>query len=242
MSVVQRDAWVTVGRAGIVPDLPVRASHRRTAAKPVSLAPIRGAARAEIIRRVAASTTAYLVDRSGSMYGAWGDPSDVCGAACESVLGLQRRSGGGRAVIVPWGSTAPAELVVGPIDVRTGEKKLTTALREHGSLGGNDMSAALRRLAEVADSGADGERIATFLITDGIETVTDEIREGVRALPDRSVHLCLIDRRGGCGPDLEAQWRTVEFGSFTRFAKLDVGSVAREMAALYAGALGLPPS
>lgn len=239
MSVFQRDAWVPVGRAGVVPDLPVRTSNRRTAAKPVILPPMRGAAPAEIMKRVAASTTAYLVDRSGSMYGAWGDPSDVCGAACESVLRLQRRSGGGRAVIVPWGSTAPPELVVGPVDVTKGEKKLATALREHTSLGGNDMGAALRRLAEVGGHGADGDRTATFLITDGIETVTDEIREGVRALPDGSVHLCLIDRLGGCGPELEAQWRSVDFGSFTRFAKLDVGSVARGMAELYARTLGL---
>lgn len=75
--------------------------------------------------------------------------------------------------------------------------------------------------------------------TDGIETVTEEIRAAVRALPEQSVHLCLIDRSGGCGPDLEAQWRTVDFASFTRFAKLDVGSVAHEMATLYTRALGL---
>lgn len=239
MNVLQRDAWVPVGRAGVVPDLPVRAHDRRNAAKPVVLSPMRGATPTEIAKRVRASTTAYLIDRSGSMYGAWGDPSDVCGAACESVLRLQRRSGGGRAVIVPWGSTAPAELVVGPLDVTKGKKALTTALREHTSLGGNDMGAALRRLNEFLGDGEDREQTTIFLITDGIETVTDEIREGVRALPDQSVHLCLIDRSSGCGPDLEAQWRTVDFGSFTRFTKLNVSSVAGEVAALYSQALGL---
>lgn len=239
MTVVQRDALVAARRSGFVPDLPVRASDRATAAKAVSLAPFRGAAPADIRRRVAKSTTAYLVDRSGSMYGSWGDPSDVCGAACESVLRLQRRSGGGRGILVPWGSTAPAELVVGPVDVTKGEKTLATGLREHSSLGGNDMAAALERLIEVAGTVGPEETMATFLVTDGIEAVTDAIRAGVDALPAGSVHLCLIDRSGGCGPELEGQWRTVAFGSFTKFAKLDVGSVARDMAALYADTLGL---
>jgi hypothetical protein len=239
MTVLQRDGWVATARPGFVPELPVRASDRETAAKAVSLTPFRGASPADIRRRVGKSTTAYLIDRSGSMYGSWGDPSDVCGAACESVLRLQRRSGGGRGILVPWGSTAPADLVVGPVDVTKGEKRLATGLREHSSLGGNDMSAALARLLEVAGTVGPDETMATFLVTDGIEAVTDAIRAGVDALPEGSVHLCLIDRSGGCGPDLEAQWRTVAFGSFTRFAKLDVTSVAREMAALYADTLGL---
>src|SRR4051794_15047721 len=88
----------TIGRPGTYLPGPPKPTGTKQA-KPVRLSAFTGASLTEIERRIKKIVTAFLIDRSGSMYNAWGgDPSDVCGAAVESVFGLLRRSGGGRAV------------------------------------------------------------------------------------------------------------------------------------------------
>lgn len=208
-------------------------------ARPVLLPGLKGAPPREIAARAKRSCTVFAVDRSGSMYGAWGDPSDICGAAAESLIDLQRRSGGGRSLIVPWGTDAPAHLVTGPLDVRRGRRELSKALRTHSSLGGNDLPAGLARVAERLPALDDDETVAVYVLTDGGESVTQATHDAVAALPPGSVHLCLIDKARMCTPDMEAAWRTVAFGSFTRFEQLDVRSIAHQMVSIYGRTLGI---
>ncbi|TWP34421.1 VWA domain-containing protein [Leekyejoonella antrihumi] len=209
-------------------------------AKAITLPALTGAPAQEIARRAQKVVLAFLVDRSGSMYSAWGgDPSDVCGAAAETLLSLARRSGGGRAVIVPWGTEAPAQLVCGPHDVRRNRRALHKALREHSSLGGNDMPAALRRTDDVMPELAVDEIPLAFILTDGVEDVTPAMHEAIASLPHGCVHMVLIDRMHWCTPVMEANWRTVSFGSFSRIEHLDVSTMAHQLGIIYAHALGL---
>jgi hypothetical protein len=220
-------------------ELPARSASLRTGARAIQVCPLVGAPRRVIVQLAQQIIICFAPDRSGSMYGTWGDPSDVCGAAAESLIGLQRRSGGGHAAVVPWGTDAPAELVVGPIDVNKGAKYLSSALREHSSLGGNDLGAALRRAAEVTRPLTAEQKLLVFVLTDGIESVTPEIHSAVAALPGGSVHMLLVDRANGCSPQMEADWLTVGFGSFTRLNALNVASMTAELVQIYADALSL---
>lgn len=206
-------------------------------ARAVTLPPLTGAPPSTIAKRAAQVTAAFLIDHSGSMYGTWGDPTGIRCAAAESVIRLQRRTGGGRAVIVPWGSTAPAEMVTGPIEVKRGLKTLKHALVIPPTLGGNDLPAALRRAREILAQPTPDQAYLIYVITDGIEPVTTDMHDAVAALPPRSVHLCLVDRSNGCTPDMEADWATVAFGSFTRLNHLDVRTMAVELAHIYASSL-----
>lgn len=230
----------SVGLAGAsLPGRPAPHSTVRSGARPICVPLLSGAQREEIKVLAARTCSVIIPDRSGSMYGSWGDPSDVCGAAAESLLDLQRRSGGGRAAVVPWGTTAPAALVTGPLDVVKGRKELSRALREHSSLGGNDMAAALDRTREVITPVTPDDTVIGFLLTDGIESVTQRVHDAVAALPPQSVHMLLVDRGNGCSPDLQAQWRSVAFGSFTVLNHLDVTEMANQLVAIYADTLGL---
>lgn len=223
-----------------IPSPAPRRSGRTQAARAIDVPPLRGASPSEIAGRARNVTTAYLMDRSGSMYGAWGDPSDICGAAAESLISLQRRSGGGKALVIPWGTTAPSDLVVGPIPVDRGnQRKLSTALREHTSLGGNDLPAALRRTHEKVPRPGPDEKLITFVLTDGVESVTAEMHSAIAELPSGSVHMCLIDRMGWCTDTMLADWKTVAFASVTRLDHLDVTAMTSQLVAVYADALDL---
>lgn len=231
---LNKDRPVTSGR--YIPGPP----REKIMARAITLPPLSGGSRQEVRAQLRRSIFAIVPDRSGSIFATWGgDPDDVIGAAGESLFMLQRRYGGGRGLVVPWGSTAPAELVVGPTDVKRHFKTLKQALRNRGSLGGNDLPAALRRTAEHLGSLAADEMPVIFVPTDGIEDVTAETHSAVAALPEGSVHLILIDPRGGCGPEMEANWRSVAFGSLTRVQDLSVRNLATTIAELYADALGL---
>lgn len=210
------------------------------AARAITLPPLAGAPRKEIRRRVGCSLCGVVPDRSGSIFSTWGgDPDDAIGAAGESLFLLQRRSGGGQGLVVPWGSTAPRELVVGPLDTRRHSRPLRTALRNRGSLGGNDLPAALHRTAEYLVGRPADEIPVIFVPTDGGETVTAATHAAVTALPEGSVHLILIDPRNICSPEMEADWRSVAFGSFNRIDDLSVRHLATRIAEIYAAALGL---
>jgi phosphodiesterase/alkaline phosphatase D-like protein len=51
--------------------------------------------------------------------------------------------------------------------------------------------------------------------------------------------MLLVDRSNGCSPDMEAAWRSVAFGSFTRLTSLDTRGMATELAQVLAAALDL---
>ncbi len=77
-----------------------------------------------------------------------------------------------------------------------------------------------------------------FVITDGIEAVTTSVHRGVGALPPGSVHMLLVDRASGCTEEMEADWRGVAFGSFTRLDDADTRAMGDQLAATVAAAIG----
>jgi hypothetical protein len=209
------------------------------AARPVNLAPLTGGPPRVISSRVAKTTITFLIDDSGSMYGAWGDPTGIRYAAAESVLMLMRRHGGGRAGVIHWGSTVPPELALAPVDVRRDRKALRRALTIPQSLLGNDLPAALRAAASSVGSARQEEVSLVFVVTDGIEAVTTDTHAAVAALPEGAVHMVLVDRSNGCTPPMEAAWQAVAFGSFTRLQTFDTKAMAIQIAATFAHALEL---
>ena len=75
------------------------------------------------------------------------DPHGARNAACLSVVDLMRRHGGGRAGVVHWGQTAPADLALAPMPVRRGRLRRTLAIQP--MLGGTNPAAALARVREL---------------------------------------------------------------------------------------------
>ncbi|SOD73507.1 hypothetical protein SAMN05892883_2801 [Jatrophihabitans sp. GAS493] len=211
-----------------------------TVAQAVTLPPLVGAPKADIERLVRDSVHAEAPDWSGSTFSVWGgDPNDAIGAAGESLFNLQKRSGGGSGLVVPWGSHPPANLVAGPMDVRKNIRELKTSLRTRVNLGGNDLPAALRRVAERLPSLREGQALTVFIPTDGCEAVTRSTHDAVAGLPENSCHLILIDPLNWCSPAMEDDWRSVAFGSVTRIEDLSVRNLATELAGIYAASLGL---
>lgn len=152
---------------------------------------------------------------------------------------MQRRSGGGLAGVVHWGTSAPEEMVTPLVDVRRGRRLLDRGLQIPETLGGNDMPAALRRVDEMLPPLGRNDVPLAFVITDGIESVTAETHAAVAALPKRSVHMLLVDCSNGCSEEMEQAWRTVAFGSFTRLPHFDTKAMAMVLATVYAQSLGL---
>jgi hypothetical protein len=225
--------------AATIPLAQLNSGSQPTQAKPVTLPPLIGATPPEIRERVRHVTAVFAVDASGSMYGPFGDPEGIRYAAALSLIDLQRRSGGGQAGVVHWGTEAPREMVTPLMDVRRGRRAFDSALQIPPSLGGNDLPAALRRSAEVLSTATAGSTPLVFVITDGIEDVTPETHAAVAGLPPGSVHMLLVDRSGGCTSELETAWRAVAFGSFTRLPHLDTSDMALTFGRIYAQALGL---
>jgi Mg-chelatase subunit ChlD len=190
----------------------------------------------ELVRR---SVVLFLCDDSGSMYGGWGDPTGVRYAAALSLLGLMDRSGGGRAAVVHWGTEAPLSLAVAPTDVRRDRRALKSALTIPPTLGGTDLPRALQRARNIATSLEPDENLVCFVLTDGIESVTTATHAAIAALPAGSVHMILVDRSGGCDGAMEAAWKTVAFGSFTRLRTFSTPEMAQQLAVIFATSLGL---
>ena len=130
-----------------------------------------------------------MPDQSGSMFGAFGDPTGVTAAAAESVLDLLHRSGGGSASVIPWGSDAPARLAAGPLDIRKDLKRLSTALRNGENLGGNDLAAALRRAKLLTPALGPDHQVVYCVITYGIQDATPAIHAAVGDLAPGWVHV-----------------------------------------------------
>jgi von Willebrand factor type A domain len=214
----------------------------RQPARPIVLPPLAGRPSQEIERLVRRATVLFLMDDSGSMYSHWGDERGVRYAAALSLVELMRRAGGGRAGVVHWGSAAPPELVTPPVDVRRDRRELRRALTiPIPTLGGNDLPAALDRAAELLSPGSEDDRAFAFVIGDGIEAVTPEVHRAVAMLPQRAVHMLLVDRSGGCDAEMERAWQSVAFGSFTRLDVFDTTAMAYQLANSFAACLGLDP-
>ena len=212
--------------------------QRSRTARPVVLPPLVGGSAEEIQALAQRAYTVFAIDDSGSMYGPFGDPTGIRYAAAQSLVALQRRSGGGMVGVVHWGTSAPEELVTPLADVRRNRRRLTQGLRIPETLGGNDMPAALRRVADLSPV-RQRDIPLTFVITDGIEDVSPDTHAAVAALPRASVHLLLVDCSNGCSEEMEQAWRTVAFGSFTRLSHFDTASMAMTLATVYSESLGL---
>jgi hypothetical protein len=209
------------------------------AARPVVLPPLVGASPREVRLLAQKVRAAFAMDDSGSMYGSYGDPTGIRYAAAQSLVAMQRRSGGGLAGVVHWGTSAPEEMVTPLVDVRRKRRLLNQGLRIPETLGGNDMPAALWRVAEMLPPLGRNDVPIVFVITDGIEDVTPETHAAVAACPKGSVHLLLVDCSNGCSEEMEKVWRTVAFGSFTRLPHFDTKAMAMALATVYAQSLGL---
>jgi hypothetical protein len=208
-------------------------------ARPVMLPLLVGGSPSEIRALAQKVLTVFAIDDSGSMYGSFGDPTGIRYAAAQSLVAMQRRSGGGLAGVVHWGTSCPEDLVTPLVDVRRNRHRLDRGLQIPETLGGNDMPAALRRVAEMLPRLGRHDIPLTFVITDGIESVSAETHAAVRALPKGSVHMLLVDCSNGCSEEMEQAWRTVDFGSFTRLPHFDTKAMAIALATVYAQSLGL---
>src|SRR5580658_5017423 len=84
---------------------------RRRQDRPVWLPGLVGAPQNVIDQRVANLDLIFAIDDSASVHGPDGtDPGGARNAACLSVIELMHRHGGGRAGVIHWGDTAPANL------------------------------------------------------------------------------------------------------------------------------------
>ena len=240
MTPQQWTGWSGLGSAAPVGLAPSTTFTQRPAgAAPLRVPPLTGESRAAIAKLVRQITMNFLIDCSGSMSGPWGDPTDVTGAAAESVINLQRASGGGHAGVVLWGSDAPRDLAVGPLDVTRDAKALRAALRNNASLGGTNIAAGIARGKELADAAPAGDTVITVVLTDGMETVDDAVRAAVASLAPSSMHICLIDRSNGCSPAMEAAWRSLPLGSFTRLQSFDLVDITSQIVTIFANTLHL---
>ena len=233
---------VALGSAGPAPHIE---THRRPdrPARPIWLPPMVGASRDEIRLLLRLLVVFFLCDDSGSMYGSWGDPTGVRYAAAQSLLGLIERSSGrgasSRAGVIHWGTDAPAELALAPVDVRRGRKALKQALTVPPTLMANNLPLALSRARQMTPPLIDEEQAIYYVLTDGIEDVTPVMHAAIAALPPGSVHMVLVDRSGGCDPAREAAWNGVAFGSFTRLKTFDTTEMAQQLAEVFAASIDL---
>jgi hypothetical protein len=205
----------------------------------VILPALQGASVREIKVRVGRVVVIFLIDDSGSMYGRYADPTGIRYAAARSVIGLMERSGPGRAGLLHWGSTAPLEMAVAPMDVKRGKRALKAAMVVPPTLGGNNLPLALERAAELTPVLAKNETVLYYVVTDGCEYVTPAMHAAIAALPAGSIHVLLVDRSGYCNAGMEAAWATCDFGSWTRLQTFNTKEMATQIAEIFAASIGL---
>ena len=196
-----------------------------------------GLAVEELHARLAETTVRLLMDDSGSMYGPGGDPTGVRYAAGRSIAGWLGRNGGGQLGVIHWGSNAPHELAVPPCDVRLHRRRIRDALVIPPTLGGNNLSDALRLAARYPTAHPGGADV-TIVITDGMEDFSLDLRTPMTALPPASVHILLVDRSHGCDAAFEENWRALPLGSFTRLDDNDVRHMTYQIAELICREIG----
>jgi hypothetical protein len=212
-----------------------RSAQRR--AQPARLADLAGAAWPVIRQRVAGLVVIFAIDGSGSVHGLGGtDPYGARNTACRSVLDLMGRNGGGRAGVVHWGQTAPADLAVAPRPVRS--HRLRRALSMQPTLGRTNPAVALARVRQLVPALGPGQTLVVLMLTDG-QDLGQGLEQELAQLPVGCVHLLLVDPSGDCYGQ-EASWRALRWGSFTRLENFfDPRRVAWESGAVLAGSIGL---
>lgn len=207
-------------------------------ARPVRLQSPVGLSRNDLRVRLTQTTIRLLLDDSGSMYGAGGDPTGVRYAAARSLADWLRRHGGGHLGVIHWGSTAPPELALPPADVRSARRQINAALTIPPTLGGNNLGKALQLAAQHAVVGGPAGADLTIVITDGMEDFSRDLSSPLATLAPSSVHILLVDRSSGCDPGIEASWRSLPIASFTRLNDNDVGHMATQIADLLCRKIG----
>jgi hypothetical protein len=162
-----------------------------------------------------------LIDDSGSMFRPEADREGLRYIAAESVVNVLRRIGVSALGIVHWGSFCPADLLLRPTtpgDIR----RVDIALRmPESSLGGTDLSAALRFAHAIAREDAPDLQPNYLVITDGLESLGRPLEDALAELPSRSVRLLLVDRAGQCDAYTEQAWRNLPLGAFLRLDTSD---------------------
>jgi hypothetical protein len=203
----------------------------------VRLPDLAGSAPAVIRQRVANLVAMFAIDGSGSVHGQDGtDPQGARNAACLSVVDLMRRHGGGRAGVVHWGHTAPADLALAPVPVR--RSRLRRALSIQPMLGATNPAVALARVRQLVPAVSPGQTLAVLMLTDG-QDLGAGLEHELAQLPPSSVHLLLVDPSGDCYGQ-ETEWRALPWGSFTRLENFrDHQRVAWQSGAVLARSIGL---
>jgi hypothetical protein len=219
------------------PDTAAAGPGHQHEARPVRLPGLAGAPRIVIRQRVANLDVVFAVDDSESVHGPDGtDPGGARNAACLSVVDLMRRYGGGRAGVVHWGDTAPASMTLPPLPVHLG--RLRRGLGFQPVLGGTQPAVALARVHKLIERTSSGRTLAVLLITDG-QDLGAGLEQALGQLPDRSVHLILVDPSGDCWGQ-QAAWQELPWASFTRLENLsDRRRLAWECGTVIARSIGL---
>lgn len=157
-----------------------------------------------------------LIDDSGSMFRPEADQGGLRYVAAESVVDLLRRIDVSALGIVHWGSYCPADLLLRPTtphDIRG----IDIALRmPTSSLGGTDLSGALRFAHSIAGEDAPNLTPNYLVITDGLESVGRPLESTLAKLPPASVRVLLVDRAKKCDAQMEQQWRSLPLSAFLR--------------------------
>ncbi len=205
--------------------------------QPVRLPDLAGASPLVIRHLVDGLVVVFAIDGSGSVHGPGGtDPYGARNAACLSLVDLMHRYGGGRAGVVHWGSTAPADLALGPVAVHRAQ--LRRALSMQPRLGGTNPAVALARVRQLIPAPGPGLTPVVLMLTDG-QDIGSGLGQELALLPAGCVHLLLVDPSGDCYGQ-EAGWRALPWGSFTRLENLrDPRRVAWESGEVLARSIGL---
>lgn len=216
---------------------PLAAARMQSQALPTRLPDLTGAPPAVQRQLIGSLVVMFAIDGSGSVHGPHGtDPHGARNAACLSVVDLMHRYGGGRAGVVHWGQTAPADLALPPMPVRRGRLRRVLAMQP--MLGGTNPAAALARVRQLVPAVSPGQTLVVLLLTDG-QDLGDGLAGQLAQLPPVSVHLLLVDPSGTCY-GREKVWQALAWGSFTRLANLhDPQRVAWESGAVIARCIGL---
>jgi Mg-chelatase subunit ChlD len=171
------------------------------------------------------------------------DPTGVRYAAALSVLNFLRRRDDAMVGVVHWGSAAPAELML-PLTPTSKYRRIEKALTipEHG-LGGTNVAAGLAAAADLLAHGRDDAQPVVAILSDGLEQVGSAAAHEISRLRERCVHVILVDPANTCSPDLEAGWRALGLGSFTRLDEVRTEPMAWQIAEIVARAAGtaMPP-
>ncbi len=238
--------WVPCGSSQLSMPMPgvraKRASRPLPAGRQKPARPVRLPAPANWLSEVLRKLDVVLaVDDSGSTEVT--DPGGVRYAAALSASNLLRLRGDATVGVVHWGSTAPAELML-PLTSTAEHSRIEEALTiPEQSLGGTNVALGLNSSADLLTRGRHDAQPVVTILTDGIEQVGPAAAFEISQLPKGCVHVILVDPTNACAPDLEAGWRALGLGSFTRIDQVRTEPIAWQVANVLARAAGtaMPP-